>query len=224
MAKGTTVASSGRPPATTHSDLARVAVQLFAQRGFDETTVDDIVEAAGVGRRTFFRYFATKSSVLWNDFDEHVQEMTAVLAATSDDVPMMTAIRHAVVTVNSYGPADLPDLRLRTAMIGSVPALQASATLHYARWEQVVADFVAARTGLPGDSLLPRTVGRCVLAACRSAFEEWAMQGSGLLGGYLTATLRSLEHGFPQDRVRVDGRRLATRDRAAARRSVNDRA
>ena len=43
----------GRAPATTHGELSHIALTLFLDRGFDETTIDDIVRTAGIGRRTF---------------------------------------------------------------------------------------------------------------------------------------------------------------------------
>ena len=131
---------------------------------------------------------------------------------------MMSAIRDAVLQANDYGPADLPDLRVRMALIRTVPTLQASATLHFAHWEQVIAEFVGARTGLPGASLYPAAVGRCVLAACRSAFDEWAAHADEPLRRLLAAALGALEYGFDEDRLRADGRRFAARARTRARR------
>jgi AcrR family transcriptional regulator len=57
-------ARSGRPRATSRADLERLGFELFGQKGFDETTVDDIATGAGIGRRTFFRYFASKNDLV----------------------------------------------------------------------------------------------------------------------------------------------------------------
>jgi len=49
----------GRPPGTSRGAVTRTALEMFAERGFEETTVDDIADALGVSRRTLFRYFAS---------------------------------------------------------------------------------------------------------------------------------------------------------------------
>jgi hypothetical protein len=61
-------------------------------------------------------------------------------------------------------------------LIGDVPALAASAALHYDSWERAVSDFAATRLGQPADSLYPLAIGRCTLAACRAAFERWVVR------------------------------------------------
>ncbi len=57
-----------RPPSTSREGLSAVGIELFRERGFDETSVDEIAEAAGIARRTFFRYFPSKNAVPWGRF------------------------------------------------------------------------------------------------------------------------------------------------------------
>ncbi len=186
----------GRPPGTSRRELELIALRLFTDRGFDNTTIEQIAAEAGVSKRTFFRYFSSKASVLWNEFDHEVEVIRAALAEVPDEVPMMEAIRRAVVTANHYGPQDVPELRLRMNLIGLVPALQFSAALHYDAWEQAISEFAATRIGQPADSLYPLTVGRATLAACRAAYERWSARADADLTFYLNAALAALAAGF----------------------------
>lgn len=186
----------GRPRSTSRAELALVAMGMFAERGFEETTVDHIATAAGVSRRTFFRYFPTKTSVLWNDFDAEVTTIGRLLAECPPEQPMMQSIRTCVVRANHYRIEDLPELRARMTLLGTVPSLQASAALHYEAWEQAIADFVAARTGASPRSLYPLAVGRATLAVCRAAYDIWAARQDGDLVTYLDDVLARLAEGF----------------------------
>jgi mycofactocin system transcriptional regulator len=201
-------ARRGRPPGTSRRDLEVIALGLFAAQGFDETTVDQITAAAGVSRRTFFRYFETKSAVLWSDFDSEVGTIRQTLRDAPKDIPMMDAIRHAVIAANRYGAEDIPELRARMNLIGSIPALHASASVHYDAWEQAISDFVAHRTRQPADSLFPLAVGRATLAACRAAYDRWVQRADADLTVYLDAVLIALAAGFGAEAQSNENRAL----------------
>ena len=186
----------GRPPGTSARALEVIALELFSRHGFDETTIDHIAASAGVSKRTFFRYFESKADVLWSAFDLEVQPIRRELAELPDSLPVMDAVRRAVLAVNHYRADDVPELRARMKLIGSVPELRASAAVHYDAWEQAVTDYVAHRTGQPPESLFPRTVGRVTLAACRAGYEQWAVQADDDLTVYLDAALQGLSAGF----------------------------
>jgi mycofactocin system transcriptional regulator len=205
---GATVASvrRGRPPATSSRELRQIALRLFTDNGFESTTIDQIASEAGVSERTFFRYFSSKSSVLWTDFDTEVEAIRAALAAVPGDVPMMKAIRQAVVSANHYQACDVPELRLRMNLIALVPALSSSAAEHYDAWERAVSEFAARRMGHPADSLYPLAVGRAVLATCRAAYDRWSARADADLPGYLDAALTALEAGFGPESMSSAGR------------------
>ena len=176
----------------TRTDCPR-PVQL---NGFDETTVEQIASAAGVSRRTFFRYFDTKADVLWHEFDREVDALIDAFANVSDDLDLMDAIRKVVVSVNRYRAGDVPELRQRMNLIAAVPALQASAAPHYDAWERAVSEYAARRSGLEPDSLIPLAIGRTTLAACRAAFDHWVRQADADLPRELDQALRALGCGF----------------------------
>lgn len=190
------IARRGRPRGTSARELELVALRLFAEQGFEDTTVDQIAAGAGVSRRTYFRYFDSKSGVLWSDFDREVDAIRERLADAPDDLSIMDAVRQAVIDVNHYRAEDVPELRERMNLIGSVPELAASATLHYDAWERAIAEFVGRRTAEPADALYPRTVALATLATCRAAYEQWAASADTDLTFYLDAALRALAGGF----------------------------
>jgi TetR/AcrR family transcriptional regulator, regulator of mycofactocin system len=189
-------ARRGRPPGTSRRTLELIALRLFTEQSFDETPIEQIAAAAGVSRRTFFRYFDSKASVLWGEFDSEITVIREALAQAPDSVPMMDAIRQAVVAANHYRAEDVPELRARMNLIASAPSLQSSAAVRYDAWERVVSQFVAGRTGHPPWSLYPLTVGRSTLAACRAAYERWSARADGDLTVYLDAALSALSAGF----------------------------
>jgi TetR/AcrR family transcriptional regulator, regulator of mycofactocin system len=186
----------GRPPSTSRRELQRIALRLFAANGFDNTTIEQIAAEAGVSERTFFRYFTTKASVLWAEFESEVLAIRDALADVPESVPMMDAIRTAVVAANHYRAEDVPEMRMRMALIATEPALSFGAAEHYAHWEQAVSDFAARRLGLPAESLYPLAVGRTVLAACRAAYDRWSDRADNDLPAYLDAALSALAAGF----------------------------
>jgi mycofactocin system transcriptional regulator len=194
----------GRPPGTTTRELEVIALKLFTEQGFHETTVDQIAAAAGIAKRTFFRYYDAKSDVLWNEFDHEVETIRALLAAMPEDIPVLEAVRRAVLEANHYRAEDVPELRMRMSLLSTVPDLAASATIHYDAWERAVAAFVAHRIGQPVESLYPLVVGRSVLAACRAAYERWSARADADLAVYLNASLQALAAGLVDSVLTVE--------------------
>lgn len=193
----------GRPPSTSRRELQLIALRLFTERGFENTTIEQIAAEAGVSERTFFRYFTTKASVLWTEFESEVEAIRSALASVPDDVPMMDAIRHAVIAANHYRAEDVPEMRMRMHLIATVPALSSSAAEHYEAWERAIAGFAGRRLGMPADSLYPLAVGRTTLAACRAAYDRWSVRADSDLTVYLDAALRALAGGFAAEAMPI---------------------
>jgi TetR/AcrR family transcriptional regulator, regulator of mycofactocin system len=163
----------GRPPATDHASIERAAFALFAERGFEATTLDDIAAAAGVGRRTLFRYYASKNDIPWGQFDQSLVGLRAHLEATPLSVPVYQAVHDAVLAFNRFEPEAIAQHRQRMRLLLTTPALQAHSVLRYAQWRETITGFVAARLGLAETDLLPRTIGQVTLAISLSAYEFW---------------------------------------------------
>ncbi|HWG60235.1 MAG TPA: mycofactocin system transcriptional regulator [Streptosporangiaceae bacterium] len=186
----------GRRRITSRAELEHVAFDLFDAHGFEGTTVDDIASAAGIGRRTFFRYFPSKNDVPWGDFEEELHRMRRHLDSYPTATPMMDAIRLAIVDFNKIAPEDEPWHRRRMRLILKVPALQAHSTLRYAAWRQVIADYVASRSGQPSDALRPQAISYAMLGVAIAAYEQWLGSDKADLGVLLDTALRDLAGAF----------------------------
>lgn len=164
---------SGRRPSTSQAELSHVALTLFVEHGFDETTLDDIAAAAGVGRRTLFRYFASKNDLPWGDFDALLDRLRAYLDESPHELPLLDVLGAAVVEFNRVPTEEIPYHRQRMELLLNVPTLVAHSTLRYTAWRQVIAKYVARRMDVAIDSLAPQVIAWAVLGVSLAAYEQW---------------------------------------------------
>ncbi len=158
---------------TSPHELAAVAQQLFLARGFDQTSVDDIAVAAGISRRTFFRYFPTKADVLFVESGAELGRLRECLAADGSSEPYEAVLSRSVIAALRFPPEEREWARQRAQLLLTVPAVQAHAMSRYATWRATVAEYAAARCGEPAGGLFPLAVGQAVLAASLAAHEHW---------------------------------------------------
>jgi len=187
---------AGRKRVTSRADLEHVAFDLFDRQGFERTTVDDIACAAGIGRRTFFRYFPSKNDVPWGSFDTELERMRLHLKALPPQMPLMEAIRVAIVDFNTFPPEQIGWHRRRMRLILRTPALQAHSTLRYAAWRQVVGEFVGERIGQHPGALAPRTLGYVALGVAIAAYEQWLETDDADLSQLMDSAMRQLAAAF----------------------------
>lgn len=163
----------GRRRSTTQDHIAGVAIELFAARGFDDVSVDDVAAAAGISRRTLFRYYASKSAIPWGDFDAHLQHLRELLSTLSPQISLGEALREALLAFNTYAEHEMAEHRQRMRVILETEALQAYSMTMYAGWREVIATYVAHRIGAESSDLLPQTVAWLMLGVALSAYEKW---------------------------------------------------
>jgi mycofactocin system transcriptional regulator len=176
--------------------MAAAGLDLFATRGFDETTMEDVASAARVGRRTLFRYFPSKNDIVWGDFDWVLTRLRTHLQETPADSPVIAAIAHGAVESNRYRTDQLPELRIRMTLITTVPALQAHSMVRYADWRAVIAEFAADRLGQEPADLLPLAISYAALGASLAAFARWVEHPDEDLIENLRASYGALVAGF----------------------------
>ena len=189
----------GRRRVTSREELEQTAFALFAAQGFEATTVDEIAAAAGIGRRTFFRYFPSKNDIPWGAFEDELDRMRVRLKACPPEVPLMDAIRLALIDFNRVAPAQVPLHRRRMELILRVPALLAHSTLRFTAWRDVVAEFVADRTGRRPEELAPQAIAHAVLGVSVAAYEDWLDHPAADLGELLDDAMRQLGGAFQAD-------------------------
>ena len=181
---------------TSRGELEVIALDLFADKGFDATTVDDIAEAAGIGRRTFFRYFASKNDAVWGDFDHALDDLRRRLEAVPEDVPTIEGLRDAVLAFNRLGADQEAQHRARMSLILRVPALQAHSTLRYAGWRSVVATYGARRLGCDPSDFAPQLLAHSALACAVAAYDRWLEVPASDLSSLLDEALMRLQIGW----------------------------
>ena len=166
-------------------DLAAAAMELFANQGYEETTVDQIAAAAGVARRTFFRYFRSKEEAIFPDHDDTLVRVQAVLdSADPHEHPLDTVCRGITEVLRMY--AATPGVSVaRYRLIRQVPTLREREIAVVARYERLFTRYLlghfdegAHRDG-DDDPLLAEVAASAVVAAHNHVLRRWLRSGGG---------------------------------------------
>ncbi|MBY0441155.1 MAG: mycofactocin system transcriptional regulator [Mycobacteriaceae bacterium] len=189
----------GRRRSTTPQHITDVALRLFAAQGFDRVSVDDVAHAAGISRRTVFRYYASKNAIPWGDFDAHLQQLRLLLDQVPTTVRLNEALRTALLSFNTFDESEMLRHRQRMRVILQTTELQAYSMTMYAGWRAVIAEFIAHRSGMGTTELLPQTIAWTMLGIALSAYEHWLNDESVSLPHALAAAFDVANTGL--DRV-----------------------
>jgi AcrR family transcriptional regulator len=149
----------------TREAIIDAALRLFAERGFERTTVADIAEAADIAPRTFFGYFPTKEDVVFHDFDAVFAGLERRLSAREPGETAIDAMREWIAALMAEADFDDPRERKQRELIRSTPALREYDRSLMARFEVALGDAVAADLGADQGPLRPRMVAAAATAA-----------------------------------------------------------
>jgi AcrR family transcriptional regulator len=161
-----------RNKARARAEIATAALRLFGERGFEGVTVDEIVTAAGVSRRTFFRYFDTKEDALLADYPELHIRLTATLGDISPADPL-EAVRMGLHGLADWYLERSEAVLERSRVIRDTLPLAARNLEFLSHWERAIASMLASRTGDEPGGLLPRTAAAATVGAFRAALAHW---------------------------------------------------
>lgn len=159
----------------TRQRLAETGLRLFLEKGYDETTLDAIAEAAGVSRRTFFHYFDQKEDILlaWK-LGLGAAIRAAILRERPDRPPLDIVLAALLQLAEQYQAED--HIRIER-LLASTDRLGASKLAKYAEQEQAVFEALVALLPVPERRERLRIVAMVSVGALRLAFEHWAERG-----------------------------------------------
>lgn len=167
------------------SALAVAALDLFVTQGYEATTVEDIVDVVGVGRRTFFRYFRSKEDVVFADHDDQLAEVVGILDAAGAAEPALSVLTRAAEVVLGTYLAE-PELALkRFELTRQVPSLRDKEIASIDRYQRVFARFLRQRfaaRGHDGDDgeLHASVAAAAVVATHNHVLRSWLRSGGEL--------------------------------------------
>ena len=162
----------------TRQSLRREALRLFAERGFDSTTIQDITDAADVAPRTFFLHFASKEEVLLGDARDGVAAFEEMLRSRPADEDAFTSVSGTVVALLAADDTPVEETRLQARLMVEAPSLMGRVYEHYADFEEIIARAVAERYELDLDrDAYPRLLSACAMTAVRVALVLWHERG-----------------------------------------------
>ena len=163
----------------TMAAIQQAAFRLFAEQGYDATTVEQIAAAAEVSPATFFRYFPAKESVLFHDIDAQIQATLDSLAARPEDEPPFEAL---IQVLRDSAGRFSADLEKRTLLAKVAHECDNLLVHHRAvfmrRLEDMLTAEIARRSGVPADDLATGAAVAAILAAYGSAVRRWILQGA----------------------------------------------
>jgi len=124
-----------RKQETVRHAICDHASKLLFQKGFHETTIDDIAKEAGIGRRTFFRYFETKEDmVLWK-FDQFALRTLELLEARPRSEQGLLSLQRALTEASEFYNQEPAQTLAILQMTKDTPSLFAQQLLQQNRWK-----------------------------------------------------------------------------------------
>jgi AcrR family transcriptional regulator len=157
----------------TREQIARAAMRLFAERGFDNVTVPQIAEAAGVAAKTVYNYFPVKAGIFFDEAGDILAELLAAVGNRTPGEPAIEGIRRFIQDRGEWAEGRRPAQPTRRfqQLIADSPALRAYQREMFSRYETALAALLADETGLPRRSVEPFVAAVALVAMIRAAFE-----------------------------------------------------
>lgn len=161
-----------RTRAAVRAELAELALELFARHGFEETTVDDVAQAAGMSKRSLFRYFATKEDMVLGAVDSMGEAVAEELRARPSDEDPWQSLR-SVLCAWEERITTSADRLARQRLIEQTPALRARHAQRREMARRQIAEALRERPGTHLDVFTADLLTAAAGAALDAASREW---------------------------------------------------
>ncbi len=166
----------------TRRTIALAARELFLSKGFDETTVDEVAEASGVSRRTVFRYYPTKESMVFPDRGERIERfqelMLHELARANDP---SEAVRRTCLQMVSVFEDSVDELLAQHEHVSVVPGLEIVDATFDKEWEATLVMALTSRLKEGSkEAMHARLRAGALIGVIRAGFNEWFQSGADI--------------------------------------------
>jgi AcrR family transcriptional regulator len=198
----TTTSATGlraRKKAQLREAIEREGLRLFADHGFDGTTVDAIAEACNVSATTVFRYFPTKEDIVFASAARDGDTLVELLAQQPEDLEPAAALSRALSALCDEMAENKANVAKNLRVIENSISLRARKAEWQQRWEHSVLDELRRRsnaTHQPVDDLILRLITATGLSSFRIAVEVWATKRRGALEDIFEIAREHLAKGF----------------------------
>ena len=165
------VAIAERKRRAVRGELSEVALRLLTDRAFDTLTIDQIAAAAGVSRRTFFRYFTSKEDVVFAFLDQWAVRLAADIVARPAEEDPVAAVQNSFRQLTAaYDDRALALVRL----VRETPSLREQERINREHLRMAVVDALATRLGLDaGGDMRPQILATIAFAPLDAAMFAW---------------------------------------------------
>jgi AcrR family transcriptional regulator len=165
---------------TVRAQIAETAWSVFAERGFDDVTVNEVAEATGISRASFFRYFSSKEEAVFVALEAMGAEIATALEERPPQEETWEALRRAFDAATPNYASNPSRSLARLNLTRETPSLRAHQLERQAQWRSLIGPALAIRNGLEPDDVRIDAVIGAAQAALDAATERWALSDGEL--------------------------------------------
>jgi AcrR family transcriptional regulator len=172
---GTETSLWQRSRQAAYAEITSIAMKLFLDQGFEQTTIDQIAATASISRRSFFRYFGTKEDIVLGHLASRGELARDALEQVPPTVGPWDALRTALHAVDALSVEPGVTLKIATMMYGT-PSLRSRSIEKHLHWQSLLVPDIRRRLGIDEDDIanpVPAAIVASAIACLDVAGEVW---------------------------------------------------